>query len=165
MKKWYVIYTKPGQEKIALTNLERQGYVCYLPLIKTKKRRQSVIIRQVEPMFPRYLFVELNLQIDNCSSIRSTLGVSRMVRFGEYTAVIPTRLIEVLKQREYDGIFKPPSRTLKKGDPVRIINGAFSGYEGIFEAASSKERITLMLEFAGQCALVQTDASQLEQII
>ncbi len=34
---WYLIHTKPRQEHIALTNLERQGYTCYLPLLRVEK--------------------------------------------------------------------------------------------------------------------------------
>ena len=34
---WYLIHTKPRQEHIALTNLERQGYTCYLPHCALKK--------------------------------------------------------------------------------------------------------------------------------
>ncbi len=164
VKKWYAVYTKPMQEQIALSNLERQAYICYLPMIKTVKQRCSMIIRPFEPMFPRYLFVELNLQSDNSASIRSTRGVCSLVRFGDYTAVIPTYLIGALKQRESDNRFDPPARTLNKGDPVRIVDGALSGCQGIFEAASGRERVTLLLEFAGQSARVQTNANQLEQV-
>ena len=81
---WYLIHTKPRQEHIALTNLERQGYTCYLPLLRVEKirRRKAEVVS--EPMFARYLFVRLSTS-DNAPSwapIRSTLGVSQLVRFG-----------------------------------------------------------------------------------
>jgi transcriptional antiterminator RfaH len=28
---WYLVHTKPIQEKCALDNLQRQGFKCYLP--------------------------------------------------------------------------------------------------------------------------------------
>jgi hypothetical protein len=37
MKKWYVIYTKSRKEKIALQNLNAQGYDAQLPLSKLEK--------------------------------------------------------------------------------------------------------------------------------
>lgn len=55
--------------------------------------------------------------------------------------------------------------TLNKGDPVRIGDGAFTGCQGIFEATSGKERVNLLLKFAGQSARVQTDSNNLEQVI
>ena len=38
---WYLIYTKPRQEKVALQNLEQQGYQCYLPLLPKEKLRHA----------------------------------------------------------------------------------------------------------------------------
>ena len=36
MKKWYLIKTKPRQEKKAKQNLENQGYVAFFPIAKIK---------------------------------------------------------------------------------------------------------------------------------
>ena len=40
---WHVIYTKPRQETIALTQLERQGYPCYLPIRRVEKLRRGLV--------------------------------------------------------------------------------------------------------------------------
>ncbi|MEN9764019.1 MAG: transcription/translation regulatory transformer protein RfaH, partial [Pseudomonadota bacterium] len=37
---WYLVHTKPRQEDIALMNLERQGYTCYLPRLSVEKARR-----------------------------------------------------------------------------------------------------------------------------
>ena len=47
----------------------------------------------VEPVFPRYLFVRLDFGVTNLAPIRSTLGVSDLVRFGEQRALL---LMEML---------------------------------------------------------------------
>ena len=52
---WFLIHTKPRQEVIALENLERQDYPCYLPMLPTEKLRQGKLITLQEPLFPRYL--------------------------------------------------------------------------------------------------------------
>jgi len=46
-----LIHTQPRQEHIALANLERQGYVCDLPLLRVEKirRRKAEVVS--EPMF------------------------------------------------------------------------------------------------------------------
>lgn len=41
MTSWYLIYTKIRQERIALENLERQGFECFLPKIKVEKVRRG----------------------------------------------------------------------------------------------------------------------------
>ena len=58
-KIWFLVHTKPRQEDVALVNLERQGYRCYLPRLRVEKilRRKAVVV--IEPMFSRYLFVRL----------------------------------------------------------------------------------------------------------
>ena len=60
MQKWYVIYTKSRKEKVALQNLNAQGYDAHLPLIKLEKiiRHKKAVIE--EPLFPRYLFIRLD---------------------------------------------------------------------------------------------------------
>ncbi len=57
---WYLVYTKPRQERTAQFNLVRQGYEAYLPLFKGRRRQQGRKVSAVEPMFPRYLFLSLN---------------------------------------------------------------------------------------------------------
>ena len=57
---WYLVPTKPRQEKTALINLELQGYECYLPMLSAEKLRQRVLSVIDEPLFPRYLFIRLD---------------------------------------------------------------------------------------------------------
>lgn len=60
---WYVIHTKPRQEKRALLNLEQQGYECYLPMITVEKLRKGVLSVVEEPLFARYLFIRLDVSL------------------------------------------------------------------------------------------------------
>ncbi|MEE8263278.1 MAG: transcription termination/antitermination NusG family protein, partial [Gammaproteobacteria bacterium] len=41
MKGWYLIYSKPRQERLALENLRRQNYEAYLPLMQHRRRRKG----------------------------------------------------------------------------------------------------------------------------
>jgi hypothetical protein len=50
---WYLIHTKPRQEALALTNLSRQGFECYMPMLRLQKIRQRKTALVAEPMFPR----------------------------------------------------------------------------------------------------------------
>ena len=43
---WYLIYTKPRQEIVALENLERQGFNVYLPLYKKLKKPAKNALNQ-----------------------------------------------------------------------------------------------------------------------
>src|SRR3569833_1842969 len=99
---WYLVHTKPKQEKCALQNLEQQGYACYLPILPTEKLRHGGRSIIDEPLFPRYLFIQLGQGISakSWSPIRTTKGVSRLVSFGTEPAKVNNQLIELLKQQK-----------------------------------------------------------------
>lgn len=162
MQAWFLIYSKPRKEHIALDNLLRQGFHAYLPLFRARRRRRGRYRSAIEPMFPRYLFIHLDDQEDNWGPIRSTIGVVHLVRFGHYPARVPGELVGELKAREPILRAEPEELRLKKGDPVRIAYGAMAGYEAIFDCKNARERVTLLLEIAGKMARVQLDTDQIE---
>ena len=116
---WYLVHTKPRQEKCALENLQRQGFQCYLPTLLSEKLRQGVLTVVDEPLFPRYLFIRLG-QGDSAPSwapIRSTKGVSRLVSFGVEPAKVADSLVEALRAQE-ESVQAEPERLFKPGDHV-----------------------------------------------
>ena len=165
MNAWYLVYTKPQQESVALMNLERQGYEVYLPRVLNRRRRHGRYVKLIEPMFPRYLFMHLSDQTDDWGPIRSTIGVSNLVRFGVQPARVPDDLVDALRGREdEDGLQQVAHREPEPGDRVRIVEGLMAGYEAIFEARSGKERVSLLLEIANTRARVQVSADDIEPV-
>jgi transcriptional antiterminator RfaH len=163
MRAWYLIYSKPQQERLALENLERQGYLSYLPLMRNRRRRKSRYVSIVEPMFPRYLFVHLSDETDNWGPLRSTVGVVNLVRFGMQAARVPDSLIEMMQGRDEEGVQTLESPDLKPGDQVRIVEGVMAGYEAIFQARTGKERVVLLLQLAqDRTARIQVSAHDIE---
>ena len=97
---WRLVHTKPRQEREARKQLERQGYVVYLPMLQGSRHQRGKVINTATPLFPRYLFIHLTAGVDDWAPIRSTLGVSSLVRFGMEPARVPSRLITDIKARE-----------------------------------------------------------------
>lgn len=162
-RSWYLIYTKPRQEYLARENLDRQGFVTYLPLVQQSRRRNGRYIKNIEPYFPRYLFIQLNTDTDNWAPIRSTLGVSQMVRFGGIPAVVPDELITCLKENDDpDGLQKIIRRDMSPGDRVEIVSGPFAGYVGIYQQQKSAERVAVLLEIVGKNADLTLSAHDLQ---
>lgn len=144
---WYLVYTKPRQEKCALNNLERQGYRCYLPIIPSEKLRQRLLTVSDEPLFPRYLFIQLG-QASSAKSwtpIRSTKGVSRLVSFGIEPARVDDGLIEMLQIQEAKAKTEP-ERLFKPGERVRLTEEPFATIEGIFKMADGENRVMVLIE-------------------
>lgn len=163
---WFLLYAKPHQESVAQTNLVRQGYDTYLPLICERRYLRGRWRRVVEPMFPRYLFIRLDSTRDNWAPIRSTLGVNGLVRFGVEPARVPDSLISDLRGRTAaDGIFHPASREWTKGERVRIVDGPLAGYEAAFEARSGTERVKVLMELVGQYTVVELNEHQLARAV
>jgi transcriptional antiterminator RfaH len=160
---WYLVYCKPRQETVARDNLARQGYETYLPFMRDARRRQGRRVTVIAPMFPRYLFVHLSSQTDDWGPIRSTLGVVSIVRFGREAARVPGSLMAALRAREdAQGIQILPVDEYKPGSRVRITQGSFAGYEGIFQATSGRDRVTVLLDILGRDARTTVDSASIE---
>jgi len=161
---WYLVYSKPRQESLARANLERQGYQIYLPMCRYRRRRAGQPTETIEPLFPRYLFIRLNAKTDNWGPIRSTLGVSSLVRFGTEPAPVPETLIAFLRSREgMDGFHSAAQPTLQAGDRVRVSIGPMEGYEGILVAKTGRERVLVLMDVLGKQVRTQVDIGDLER--
>jgi transcriptional antiterminator RfaH len=145
---WYLVHTKPRQENIARENLERQGYECYLPLLRMEKLRQRTLLVTEEALFPRYLFIRLG-QDDSAKSwgpIRSTRGVTALVWFGHEPAKVADALIALLKTREAGARENGPEPLFRKGERLRVSEGPFAGIEGIYQMTDGKQRVMVLIE-------------------
>ncbi len=160
---WYVVHTKVRQEALAMTNLNRQGFECYMPMIKLEKIRQRKTATVAEPMFPRYLFIRLDTSGSgqSWSPIRSTLGVSQLVRFGGQPAVVDAKLIELLRTREQVG---QPERLFKSGERVVVADGPFAGIEAIFKATDAESRSMILLEMLSKPVAMRIETASLRKV-
>jgi transcriptional antiterminator RfaH len=159
---WYLVHTKPRQEDVALTNLQRQGYECYLPQMRIERIRRRKAEIATEPMFPRYLFIHLDSgdQGKSWSPIRSTLGVSQLVHFGARAAKVDDTLVDLLRQREQA---MPLDPMFHSGDSVFITDGPFSGIEAIYQTADAERRAFILLEILSKPVSMQIDTGRLRK--
>ncbi len=163
-KSWYVIYSKANQEKLAEEQLARQGYTTYLPLVRDDKHKNKRQYSAIIPLFPRYFFIHLDAINDNWVPIRSTIGVSNMVRFGGKHAEVTDELVEEIRNQETEeGVHEIKSQ-FNHGDKVRIISGPLSDLEGIFIASRSKDRVFLLMQLLGKQMRVTANLRTIEHL-
>lgn len=152
MKHWYVVYTRSGMERMAAGHLENQGYTVYLPQRLKERQHASRIDTISMPLFPRYLFVELDLSTDRWNAINGTYGVKFLVAMGDRPSALPQGIIEEIGARENSNglvdVIEPCPYT--KGDVVEIIHGALADQTGIFECDNDNQRVTLLLSLLGR---------------
>lgn len=162
---WYLVHTKPRQERCALENLHRQGYECYLPTLPAEKLRQGLLTVSDEPLFPRYLFIRLGVgqSAKSWAPIRSTKGVSRLVSFGIEPAKVADGLIEVLRDLEAS-VQTEPDRLFKPGERVRLTEAPFAGIEGVFQMAEGERRVMVLIEMLSKPVRVHVTPASLRKV-
>ncbi len=147
---WYAVHSRPKQEHRALENLQNQGYEAWLPMITLEKLRRGRLTEVVEPMFSRYLFIRLDTEHTNWSPIRSTLGVSRLVSFGNRPAPISDVLIQTLRSMPE----RPPEKLLQPGQAVRMVDGPLKGLDGVYQQADGEQRAMVLIDLMSKQHLV-----------
>ena len=152
MKQWFVVHTQSCKENLAVQQLSQQGFEVYLPQFKKTRRHARKVHEVLAPLFPRYLFIGVDLETDRWRSINGTKGVAYILMNGDLPAVVPTDVIDNLKAQETnEGILPIGSLSLfSKGDMVRILEGAFKEYTAIFERLNDNQRVQLLLNFLGR---------------
>lgn len=160
---WYLIHTKPKQEHVALDHLSRQGYGCYLPRIQKERMRLGRLETVWEPLFARYLFVDLDHPDynPNWGPIQSTQGVTRLVRFGNQAAKIDAHWIQAFKEREQQTPVQP---LFKFGDMVRITQGPYAGLEALYQKGTAAQRALVLFELLGKPVKLNIPSCALRQL-
>jgi transcription elongation factor/antiterminator RfaH len=157
---WFLVHSLPKSEQKAEWHLAAQGFHTYLPQYKKTVRhaRQLTTIRAA--VFPRYLFVILNLERDRWLSIRSTVGVSHIVSQDGRPVPVPIGIVESLIKHS-DGELTRLDYGLSKGQPVRILSGPFADSVGWLEQLDETGRVKVLLEMMGAAVPVALDRSVL----
>jgi len=133
----------------------------YLPewKIYSQKKVQSV------PLFPGYIFAQVNLRKVALSQINATPGVLRLVSFGGAPQIVPGYVIEGIAERlqQIDG---SPPQLFRQGDIVRLKNpGPLRDLEMIFVGRiGSSQRVSVLLNFLGRLKEAQVNIEALEKV-
>jgi len=156
MKRWYVAQTQARAEERARLNLERQGFRAYLPRYRRERRHARRHETIKAPLFPGYIFVELDLDASPWRSVNGTLGISHLICQGERPAPLPEDVVEQLSAREDGtGMISLEPRRFQKGEALRIVSGALAECLGLFERMADRERVVLLLDLLGRRVRVQ----------
>jgi transcriptional antiterminator RfaH len=162
--RWYVVQTRPQAEGKAAAHLGRQGFKIYLPRYLKRRRHARRVEMVATPLFPRYMFVAIDMAVHRWRSIQSTVGVARLVCNGDHPAEVPEAVIKGLRlgedERGFVRLEKPPA--FHVGDKIRILDGVFSACLGLFEGMTDGERIAILLDMLGRKVRVVLDADAVE---
>lgn len=160
---WYVAFTHVHAEAKAALNLTHQGYTVFFPRFRKRRSHARKIEIVSAPLFPRYVFVQMDTATQRWRSIGSTIGVAHLVCHGDRPAIVPDRVIAELRSREdAEGLFLLDKPTFATGDKIRVRYGAFCDSLGLFEGMTDRQRVTVLLDLLGRKVRVAMDSGGIE---
>ncbi len=165
--RWYAVQTQPRNERLAFSHLSRQGFHGFLPEYLKRRSHARKVDWVPSPLFPGYLFVNLDIGAERWRAINGTVGVQRIVCQGDEPAAVPDVVIKEIKERRgNDGmVLMPKAPRFVKGQTVQIISGLFCDQSGIFDCESGKERVFVLLNLLGREVRVRVSGGTLAEAV
>jgi transcription antitermination factor NusG len=169
----YCVMTQWKSEDLACAMLRRQGFHPVYPVIFTEAKVRGKLEMRRRGLFPRYIFLPLDLEDSKWRVVKNTFGVHRLLgaypppvpkhtpgrwqagvlptsRLGELTMpyALPDGFVAhvMSQERVTSGTPAVPSLANKT---VRVTQGPFSGFEGI-ASFSDGERVKMLLSLFGR---------------
>lgn len=164
---WYCVHSKPRAETLAAEHLLRQGYECFLPRIlrRVALPRAGRSRCVVEPLFPRYLFVQADPNVQSLAAIRSTRGALGLVRFaGEPARVTDDLIARLRRDADAQGVIVRSIPDFQAGDAVHVMDGPFAGLRGVYAQPCGEDRAVVLLQMLGGQQRVLLDATVLQGV-
>lgn len=154
MLNWYLVQLKPNGHRLAKANLERQGFKTFLPLQNVTKRSAHKFVDRSVPLFPGYMFVELDTAQNAWRKVNSTLGVARIVSLGGTPTPVPTEILkEFISRCDGDGILRP-TQGFEVGQDVQVLRGPFANFVAKVEEISPDQRVWILIDLLGQSSRI-----------
>jgi len=143
-RQWYVVYAKPNREEYAQYQLQRKGIQVFFPRLRLPVA--SARQRQIIPLFPSYLFVQLSIPTEHAAVVWCP-GVRCLVSFNGTPAPLDEEVVAFLKsQTTDDGIIGAHSN-LAVGQEVFITDGPLEGLKGIIQhPPDAKGRVRVLMK-------------------
>lgn len=144
---WFVLRTKPRQEKKAAKFLERDGFDIYIPIRETVKIWSDRKKKVEEPIIPSYIFIQISER--NRQDIFPAVGITNYMYWLQKPVIIRDSEMEQMQKWFNDHAQEEiKSREIEIGSEVIIESGPMTGKGGIVERVEAKS-ITLSIPQLG----------------
>lgn len=160
---WYAVYTQPAKEGLAAQHLRNQGFEVYLPQYQKLRRHAGRTDIVATALFPRYLFVGLDIERQRWRSVNGTRGVVGLVMLGEKPIAVPQAVIDEIRGREDEtGYVRLNGPTFRRGQALRIVEGPMTDTQAIFEEQVDGNRAILLVSLLGRLVRTRMPLRQVE---
>ncbi|HEV3344464.1 MAG TPA: transcription termination/antitermination NusG family protein [Pirellulales bacterium] len=159
-RNWWVMHTKPRQEKSLARDLLAREIPFYLPQVRktsvVRGRKQTSYI----PLFSSYLFV-FGDEFERHTSM-TTNRIAHLIRVTDPREL--TRQLFDISRLVAAGAPLTIESRLKEGDLVRVKGGALAGVEGTVVARRRKCRLIVAVNLIQQGVSIEIDDHLLEPL-
>lgn len=149
---WFVIYTKPRNEKKVTEQLLAIGIEAFCPMITTIKQWSDRKKKVTIPLINSYVFVQLD-EVHRFK-VFDVPGVVRYVHWLKKPAVVRENEIQALKELTDKTINNFSIDQLRKGDDFLVPAGVFKDKKGNIEEVRNNS-IKIKLEELGVVVTIQ----------
>jgi transcriptional antiterminator RfaH len=161
---WYVVQTKPRNERRAQRSLEREGIETLNPLMEACSSKRGRSLRTLQPLFPNYIFARFILERDY-PKVRWARGVNKVLGRGWEPMPISDGVVREIRNRVDGDCVVRRAYDLKPHDTVKIREGPLRDLMGVFDGWMSREgRVRVLLSLIGYQTSVQLHYSQVERV-
>jgi transcriptional antiterminator RfaH len=146
-RSWVAASTHPHKESTAISNLMRQGFEAYCPMVHKRWRHSRRVRDVLRPLFPGYVFIAIVPEQQRWRPILSTTGIRTLVRFGDSLGVLPHRFVETLRSYENEGAVSiaHSASSYAPGDRVRLRDGPFEGVIATVLSVEEHARLQILM--------------------
>ena len=161
-KKWFVIQTKPKNEKKVFTQITQKGIEAFLPLIESIRywsdRKKKIQV----PLFPGYVFIHGD-ESERIRAISGTFGALRYIMFQRKPAVVSDLEMQNIKiSLQAPERVKVEEINIVEGDLVEITGGLFKGLTGFITQIRGNYKVVVRIHELGASFSVQLNNSEIK---
>ena len=179
---WYVLRVASNKEDKVCVSLERKISIegledcvgrILVPTLKEKRMKGGVLKYFERKLYPGYVFVEMlcepdgSIKQDVWFAIKETTGVGDFIGSDGKPTSMPLHDVEQMllacaapeEEQTLAGL------KMKKGDLVKVTDGAFESYEGEVDAVDERRgMVTVIVAIFGRSTPVEVGYWQLEKV-
>lgn len=160
---WFAVQVRTCAETSAANHLQSNGYECFLPLGKTRRRWSDRMKELEAPLFPGYLFCRFDVY--NRLPILKTPGVLQIIGAGKVPIPVEETEIAAIQRLGQSGLTTQNWPFLQVGQTVRIEHGPLRGLPGIVVGIKSQLKLILSVTLLQRSVAVELDRSWLSEPI
>jgi transcriptional antiterminator NusG len=173
-KQWYIVHTYSGFEKkvadslkqrVQAFGLEEQIGEVLIPTEDVVEMKGGKKVVSAKRFFPGYVLVQMEMNDNTWHVVKNTPKVTGFVGAGQRPAPLTQEEVDQVIQQVTVAAEKPkPKYTFEGGEPVRIIDGAFSNFSGVVDEVNlDRNTLKVMVTIFGRSTPVELDFLQVEK--